>query len=96
METKMETKKVSKKKLTTEERLAAEEKVPVFLPAAKYGPVWEGSINGYPIILYTEQTLMVPASVAALIKDNDDLRKKSEYELKKYGGKGFNMRNFEE
>ena len=93
----METKKATpKKKLTIEERLAAEEKVPVFLPAAKYGPVWEGSINGYPIILYTEQTLMIPTSVAALIKDNDDLREKSKNELKKYGGKGFNMRNFEE
>lgn len=92
----METKKVSKKKLTIEERLAAEEKVPVFLPAAKYGPVWEGSINGYPIILYTEQTLMVPTSVAALIKNNDNLREKSKNELKKYSGKGYNLRNFEE
>ena len=93
----METKKATpKKKLTIEERLAAEEKVPVFLPAAKYGPVWEGSINGYPIILYTEQTLMVPTSVAALIKDNDNLREKSKNELKKYNGKGYNLRNFEE
>ena len=94
----METKKPAtpKKKLTIEEILAAEEKVHVYLPATKYGSVWEGSINGYPIILGTDQDLMVPKSVAALIANNDALRKKTLDDFKKYGGKGFKMREFEE
>ena len=93
----METKKpTTKKNLTVEEVLAAEEKVHIYLPSTKYGVVWEGSINGCPIVLGTDQDLMVPKSVAEHIKNNDDLRKKSAEDFRKYGGKGFKMREFEE
>lgn len=90
----METKKVAAKK-STEEILAAEKKVHVYLPSAKYGLVWEGFINGYRITLGTDQDLKVPESVAALIGNNDDLRKKAQETFAKYTKGGVKLREFE-
>lgn len=95
----MENKKIARTgaKKTIKELLAAEPRVHIYLPAAKYGSVWEGSIGGYPIILGTDQDIMVPESVAALIRNNDDLRKKTQKEFEKYTrGGGVKLREFEE